>query len=165
MEIRSERPGDADAIRAVTSAAFRDAPHSSGTEAAIVDGLRDAGALAVSLVAIEDGEIVGHAAFSPVTIDSGPGRWFGLGPVSVRPDRQRRGIGGVLIRAGLERLRKSRAEGCVVLGDPAYYGRFGFRSDRGLRYRDLPGELFQKLAFVDGGAEGEVEYHPAFDAA
>lgn len=129
-----------------------------------MEALREAGALTVSLVAVEEGGIVGHAAFSPVTVGGAPGKWFGLGPVSVRPDRQRRGIGGALIRARLERLRDVGAEGCVVLGDPAYYGRFGFRSDPGLRYRDIPGELFQKLAFVDAEAQGAVEYHPAFDA-
>ncbi len=102
--IRPEREGDADTIRALTSEAFATAAHSSGTEAAIVDGLRADGALSVSLVAEEAGMIVGHAAFSPVTISGSPGNWMGLGPISVAPDRQRQGVGTALMRAGLERM-------------------------------------------------------------
>jgi len=93
LQIRPERPGDIDAIRALTTAAFKDAPFSSGTEAGIVDVLRADGALVVSLVAEEDGRVVGHVAFSPVRIDVAEGDWYGLGPVSVEPARQRRGIG------------------------------------------------------------------------
>jgi predicted N-acetyltransferase YhbS len=166
VEIRSETPEDVDAIRAVTIAAFRDVPHSSQTEAAIVDALRAAGALTISLVAVDEGEVVGHVAFSPVTIGSGAaGRWLGLGPVSVRPDRQRLGIGAALIQAGLARLREIGAEGCVVLGDPTYYGRFGFESDGRLRYPDVPTEYLQRIVFAGAGVEGEVEYHPGFDAS
>ena len=138
MEIRPERHEDVDAIRAVTISAFKDMPHSSQTEAAIVDALRTAGAMTISLVAIQDGEVVGHLAFSPVTLNGEANGWYGLGPVSVRPDRQRTGIGQTLILEGLGRLRQLDAQGCVVLGDPGYYGRFGFVSDPGLRYGDVP---------------------------
>ena len=162
MEIRDELARDTAAIAAVTAAAFSDAPHSSGTEAAIVEALREAGALTLSLMAVEAGEVVGHVAFSPVAIDGAAGRWFGLGPVSVRPDRQRRGIGDRLIRAGLERLREDGAEGCVVLGDPAYYRRFGFQSDPELRFGGVAAEYFQRLAFTGSAPKGEVAYHPAF---
>ncbi len=179
IEIRPERSDDADAIRAVTRAAFAGAAHSSGTEAAIIDALRAAGVLTVSLVALQNGAIVGHVAFSPVTIDGQAGAWFGLGPVSVQPDRQRAGVGQALIRQGLDRLKHLNAEGCVVLGDPAYYGRFGFKSDPALRYADVPPEYFQWLAFagamsagaMSAGAmsasampRGEVAYHPGFAA-
>lgn len=164
MIIRPEMAGDAPAIRAVTAAAFRDAPHSSGTEAAIVDALRDTGALTLSLVAERQGRIAGHVAFSPVTINRQAGRWFGLGPVSVEPAEQRRGIGKALIRDGLERLRDAGAEGCVVLGDPAYYRRFGFVSDPNLRYGDVPPEYFQHLSFTGSEPAGEIAYHPGFDA-
>jgi putative acetyltransferase len=163
MVIRPETADDASAIRAVTSAAFKGAPYSSGTEAAIIDALRNAGALMLSLVAEEQGRIVGHVAFSPVTINGKAGRWFGLGPVSVEPSEQRRGIGQALIRDGLERLRAAGAEGCVLLGDPAYYRRFGFVSDPKLRYGEVPPEYFQRLSFTGAEPEGEVAYHPGFD--
>lgn len=164
MVIRPETAEDAAAIRALTAAAFKGLPHSSGTEAAIVDALRDAGALTLSLVAEEQGRIIGHVAFSPVTINGEAGRWFGLGPVSVEPAMQRRGIGQALIREGLERLRSAVAEGCVLLGDPAYYRRFGFVSDPKLRYGDVPPEYFQRLSFNGAEPEGEVAYHAGFGA-
>jgi putative acetyltransferase len=165
MIIRPEIAEDAPAIRAVTAAAFKGAPYSSGTEAAIVDALRDAGALTLSLVAEEQGRIVGHVAFSPVTINGKAGGWFGLGPVSVEPAEQRRGIGQALIRDGLERLKSAGAEGCVLLGDPAYYGRFGFISDLRLRYGDVPPEYFQRLSFTGIEPEGEVAYHVGFNTS
>jgi putative acetyltransferase len=164
MEIRSERDGDAHAIRAVTTSAFLNAPHTSHTEAAIVDALRASGALAISLVAEDDGEVIGHVAFSPVTINGDANGWYGLGPVSVRPDRQRRGIGRALIREGLDRLRRIPARGLVVLGDPSYYVRFGFVSDPRLRYPNVPPEYFQSLAFGETVPQGEVSYHAAFEA-
>lgn len=169
MPIRLEQPGDADAIRALTTEAFATAPHSSGTEAAIVDGLRAAGALTLSLVAVEDdeksGEILGHVAFSPVTIDGAARGWFGLGPVSVRPGRQRGGIGSDLIREGLRRLRERGAAGCVLLGDPAYYGRFGFANDPALVLEGVPPDYFMRLGFGAELPAGTVRYHAAFDGA
>jgi putative acetyltransferase len=165
MPIRPEQPADAAAIRALTTEAFAAAPHSSGTEAAIIDGLRAAGALTLSLVAVEDSEIVGHVAFSPVTIDGAERGWFGLGPVSVRPDRQRGGVGSELIRDGLQRLREIGAGGCVLLGDPGYYGRFGFAADPALVLEGVPPEYFMRLAFGAGVPAGTVRYHAAFDGA
>ena len=166
VEIEEERAEDVAAIREVTAAAFAQAPHGSGTEAAIVEALREAGALSLSLVAREGSELVGHVAFSAVTIGSGAAsKWFGLGPVSVSPDRQRSGIGSALIEAGLERLREMGADGCVLVGDRAYYRRFGFEVDDGLRYGDLPPGLLQKLSFTGSEAVGEVRYHAAFDGA
>jgi putative acetyltransferase len=91
-------------------------------------------------------------------------RWYGLGPVSVRPDRQRKGIGQALIRDGLDRLKRMNAQGCVLVGDPGYYGRFGFVSDPRLRYRAAPSEYFQRLAFGEAVPTGEVAFHPGFDA-
>jgi predicted N-acetyltransferase YhbS len=164
-DIRAERPGDLDAIRGVTTAAFAGAAHSSGTEAAIVDAVRKAGALTISLVAVEGQEIVGHVAFSAVTIDARPGAWFGLGPVSVRPDRQGAGIGTALIESGLARLRATGAEGCVVLGDPRYYARFGFLCEPALRYPGVPAEYFQRILFKGPPPVGEVAYHPGFGGA
>lgn len=164
MQIRPEHPDDIDTIRRLTTAAFKEMPYSSGTEAAIVDALRSAGALVLSIVAVQDGEIVGHVAFSPVSINGEAKGWYGLGPVSVWPARQGKGIGQALIRDGLSRLKAMNAQGCVVLGDPAYYGRFGFTSDPDLRYGDAPPEYFQRLAFTDAVPKGEVTFHAGFDA-
>ena len=162
MEIRPERPGDEDAIGSLIGRAFAMAEHSDGTEAQIVERLRRAKALTVSLVAVEGSEIVGHAAFSPVTIEGGDSGWFGLGPVAVDPRRQGQGIGTHLINRGLERLRERGAAGCVVLGEPAYYGRFGFRADPCLIYAGPPPEYFQALPFDGNLPSGAVAYHPAF---
>jgi putative acetyltransferase len=163
MDIRPEAPEDADSIAKITDAAFKPMPH-AGSEARIVEALRRDGALAVSLVAEADGAAVGHVAFSPVRVDGREGPWFGLGPVSVRPDLQRQGLGSALIREGLRRLTELGAETCVVLGDPRYYGRFGFTHDPALTYRGFPmPEAFQRLVLRGEAPRGEVTYHSAFD--
>ncbi len=161
MQISSEMPHEHDAIFTVTQAAFKDHAHSRQTEGHIVDALRKAGALALSLVARQDGRVVGHVAFSPVTISDGTPRWYGLGPVSVAPAFQRQGIGDALIREGLARLKAMGAAGCVVLGEPDYYARFGFAVQPALTYPGVPPEYFMALAF-SGSACGQVSYHPAF---
>ncbi|WP_439816998.1 GNAT family N-acetyltransferase [Zavarzinia sp. CC-PAN008] len=165
ISIRTERPEDAAAISALTSAAFLNAPHSSHQEAAVVEALRAGGALALSLVADVRGAVAGHIAFSPVTIDGRDIGWFGLGPVSVDPAHQQGGIGLALVRQGLDTLRRNGAQGCVVLGDPAYYGRFGFRAVRGLVLPGPPAAFFQALALGGPMAQGTVAYYPAFAAA
>lgn len=165
MQIRQERPEDAKTIHALTDAAFKGMPFSDGTEARVIDGLRAAGALTLSLVAVQDGAIVGHVAFSPVTINGAAGDWCGLGPVSVWPDRQRSGIGQALIREGLRRLRSMGAGGCVLLGAPAYYARFGFENDPGLRHAGAPAWAFQCLTLIGPRPIGEVSFHPAFEVS
>jgi putative acetyltransferase len=162
VKIRPETMADAEPISALVEAAFATAEHSDGTEAMIVRHLRQARALAISLVAVDDEELVGHVALSPVTIDRGDLGWLGLGPVSVRPDWQGQGIGGGLIREALNRARKLGAKGCVVLGEPDYYGRFGFVADTRLRHPGPPAEYFQSLPFGKGSPAGEVAYHKAF---
>ena len=162
MKIRSEQPGDEVAIASVTKRAFALAEHSDGTEADIVERLRSADALSVSLVAVEGNDIVGYVAFSPVAIDGRDRGWFGLGPVAVDPARQRAGIGAQLVEQGLARLRRMNAKGCVVLGEPGYYGRFGFKADPRLTYPGPPPEYFQALPFGEGLLSGNVAYHPAF---
>lgn len=165
MVVRDEQPGDAAVIRAVTLAAFETMPFSQQTEAAIVDALRAADALSLSLVAVEDGEVIGHVAFSPITIDGAAAAgWFGVGPVSVRPDRQGRRIGTALMRTGLDRLRAAGAEGFVLVGDPAYYSRFGFEMARSLTYPGVPAEYFQVLKVTAAAPSGAVAFHPAFAA-
>ena len=146
------------------AAAVKGAPYSSGTEAGIVDALRADGALAVSLVAVLDGEVIGHVAFSPVGIDVAKGNWYGLGPVCVAPGHQRQGIGQALIAAGLEQLKALEASGCVVLGAPGFYGRFGFRSDPELRYGEAPAAYFQRLVFKGPPPSGQTRFHPSFEA-
>ena len=165
MQIRQERPEDATTIRALTDAAFKGMPFSDQTEAKVIDALRAAGALTLSLVATEGGEIIGHVAFSPVKINGEAGDWYGLGPVSVWPDHQRAGIGQALIREGLQRLQSMSAGGCVLLGDPAYYRRFGFEADPDLYYIGAPSWAFQRLTLNGSRPRGEVRFHPAFDAS
>lgn len=164
ITLRAERPDDIAAIHSVTRDAFREAEHSSGTEQYIVDALRDAGALSYSFVAEYGGRIVGHVAASPVTIDGDVSGWFGIGPLSVAPERQRQGIGAALMRAVLEALREAGAAGCVLLGDPAYYGRFGFTPAAPLVLPDVPPEYFQALTFRGERPAGVVRYHAGFDA-
>jgi putative acetyltransferase len=164
ITIRPETQMDGDAIDAVTIAAFLNAPHAGHTEQFIVRALRRAGALTVSLVAEVDGAIVGHVAASPVTISDGSAGWFGIGPVSVQPDHQGQGVGSKLMRSALDALREGGAEGCVVVGDPAYYGRFDFRADPRLVLPGLPAEYFQAIWFAPSSASGVVAYHEAFDA-
>ena len=162
MILRPERDGDIDAIRALTQTAFRTAPHADGTEHLIIDRLRAAGALTLSLVVEADGAVIGHVAFSPVTISDGSKGWYGLGPISVDPSRQGEGIGSRLVREGLERLRAMGAAGCVLLGDPAYYGRFGFAADPNRRLDGVPPEYFLHVAFSPVYGAGTVSYHPGF---
>lgn len=165
MIIRPENPTDIPAIRSLVTAAFRDAPHSDGNEANIVDALRIGGVLTVSLVAEEEGKIVGHVAFSPVAVNSQEFNWFGLGPVTVLAEKRRCGIGAALIQAGLKCLKELGARGCVVLGDPVYYRRFGFQRDIGLRFANVPSEYFQRLVINGEPPQGVVNYHPAFSAS
>jgi putative acetyltransferase len=167
MWIRTETQDDLDAIRQVIGEAFAEQPGNGRPEQRIVDGLREAGALTLSLVADIDGRIAGCIAFSPITISSLPGgegavAWFGLGPVAVLPRDQRHGVGKALVRAGLTELERLRAAGCVVLGEPRYYQQFGFRAGSGLRLANVPAEYFMALALDGATPQGEVRYHPAF---
>jgi putative acetyltransferase len=163
MLIRDEQEGDHASIADVTARAFDGAEHSDQTEPAIIERLRATNSLTISLVAVEGAALIGHVAFSPVTIDGAQGKWFGLGPVSVEPDRQSSGIGSALIREGLEQLRSKGAAGCVVLGDPAYYGRFGFERHESLRYEGAPPEYFMRLNLTaEKTPTGRVDYAPAF---
>lgn len=160
--IRTEQTGDITAIRRVVTTAFKPVPNSDGTEAAIVDMLRDTGAMTLSLVAIKGAEILGHVAFSAITIGGNDCAWFGLGPVAVLPDHQGTGIGSALVNAGLAMLKDQGAQGCVVLGNPAYYQRFGFCANPDLRFSGVPAQYFMALPFVDDAPGGEVIYHKAF---
>ncbi|SAK50354.1 GNAT family N-acetyltransferase [Caballeronia ptereochthonis] len=164
MTIRDEHAEDIDTITRLTTAAFEREEHSSHTEQFIVNALRRGKQLTVSLVAVENNEITGHVAVSPVTVSSGAPGWFGLGPISVWPDRQGQGIGSALMKAALSELQRLGGVGCVVLGDPGYYGRFGFKVHPGLELPGVPREYFQALSFGGELPTGTVQYHTAFEA-
>jgi putative acetyltransferase len=162
--IRSEMESDIQAIAEVTQAAFATCPYSHQTEQFILAALRAAGALSVSLVAELEGQVVGHVAFSPVTISDGNPHWYGVGPVSVLPRHQRQGIGSALLCEGFSRLQTPGARGCVLVGEPAYYQRFGFRNRPTLTLEGVPPQYFLALPFGDQIPTGAVVFHPAFSA-
>lgn len=162
--IRSETDTDISAIAEVTVAAFKTLEISNHTEQFIVEALRAAKALKVSLVAEVDGRVVGHIAFSPVAISDGTKNWYGLGPVSVLPEYQRRGIGKALIQEGLRRLKKLSAKGCCLVGHPQYYKKFGFDNVAGLVHEGVPQEVFFALSFDGKFPQGDVIFHEGFKA-
>jgi putative acetyltransferase len=162
--IRSETSADVSVIAEVTVAAFKTLAISNHTEQFIIAALRAAKALTVSLVAEVDGRVVGHIAFSPVTISDGSPNWYGLGPVSVLPEWQRRGIGRALIQEGISRLKDLGARGCCLVGHPEYYRRFGFQNIRGLIHEGVPEEVFFTLSLDGHIPQGFVEFHAGFKA-
>jgi putative acetyltransferase len=164
INIRLEKSSDIQSIHQVTVAAFLDAPHTDHTEQYIVKALRNSGALTISLVAEDSNQIIGHVAVSPVTISDGSQDWYGLGPISVNPNEQGKGIGSKLMRAALEELKKIKANGCVLLGDPNYYHRFGFEPKDGLLLPDVPLEYFQFLLLQGTHPKGTVAYDESFSA-
>jgi putative acetyltransferase len=164
LRIRDENTLDVEAITALTEAAFRHAPHTSHTEQHIVNALRRAGQLTLSLVAEQGGVVVGHVAVSPVTVSDGTPDWYGLGPISVLPELQGQSIGVSLMHAAMDGLRAHCAAGCVLVGDPAWYTRFGFHPVPGLVYPGIPPEYFMALPFGKSLPQGTVRYHAAFDA-
>ncbi|KYQ84081.1 GCN5 family acetyltransferase [Acinetobacter sp. NRRL B-65365] len=164
ISIRNEQPSDIPNIFELTQAAFKDIEYSSHTEQFIVNALRDSQQLTVSLVAEYEGQIIGHIAFSPVSISDGTTDWYGLGPVSVQPEFQNQGVGSQLIHIGLEKLKTLKAAGCVLLGDPEYYARFGFKAKPELVLQGVPAEYFQTLSFSEKMPHGDVVYAEAFNA-
>ena len=164
ITIRDETAADLSAIEAVTISAFLNAPHTNHTEQFIVSALRKAGLLTISLVADAEGTVIGHVAVSPVSISDGASGWFGLGPISIVPRHQRRGVGSRLVHEALRILREQGAAGCVLLGEPEYYRRFGFQADSNLILPDVPPEYFQAISFDSSRPHGTVSYHEAFKA-
>ena len=162
--IRAETDADIDAITEVTIAAFETLEISNHTEQFVIAALRAAQALTISLVAQVNGRVVGHIAFSPVTLSDGTRNWYGLGPVSVLPEYQRQGIGKALIREGLARLQEIRAQGCCLVGHPEYYGQFGFTNPPRLGHEGVPPEAFFALSFDGSMPQGTVTFHEAFTA-
>ena len=162
VAIRNETDADVGMITEVTVAAFKTLEISNQTEHFIVEALRAAKALTVSLVAELDGRVIGHIAFSPVTISDGTRNWYGLGPVSVLPEYQRKGIGKALITEGLSRLKELNAQGCCLVGHPDYYRKFGFKSMPGLVHQGVPQEVFLALSFYGHTPQGDVTFHEGF---
>jgi putative acetyltransferase len=162
--IRNETDADVSAISEVTVAAFKTLAISNHTEQFIIAALRAAGVLTLSLVAEMEGRVVGHIAFSPVTISDGTRNWYGLGPVSVLPAYQRQGVGKALIRDGLARLKAKNAHGCCLVGHPDYYRKFGFINMPGLVLEGVPPEVFFALSFDGQYPRGTVTFHDAFNA-
>jgi putative acetyltransferase len=162
MIIRHETTSDIETITQVTIAAFRTLPISNHTEQYIIKALRAAGALILSLVAEIDGRVVGHIAFSPVTISDGSKNWYGLGPVSVLPNYQRKGIGKSLIKEGLSLLKQLGGQGCALVGDPSYYKRFGFKNLPELVLEGVPLEVFMALSFNEKVLQGIIVFHEGF---
>lgn len=164
LHIRHETGADTDVVRDVVTQDFADVEYSDGSEPAIVDALGEADALTVSLVALEDQEVIGHVAASPVTIGDGTVDWAGIGPVTARPDRQGRGVCSALMEHILAALCDAGAAGAVLPGEPEFYSRFDFRPAEGLTYPGGPAEYFLALSFTDDPwPVGEVSYHPAFN--
>ena len=162
--IRIETDADVSAITEVTAAAFKTLEISHHTEQLIITALRAAKALTLSLVAEADGRVIGHIAFSPVSISDGTQNWYGLGPVSVLPAYQRQGIGKALIQEGLARLKDMNAQGCCLVGHPDYYRKFGFSNVSGLVLEGVPPEVFLVLSFDGRTLQGTVTFHEAFKA-
>lgn len=162
--IRPEAPGDEAAIYALVKQAFAPMPFSGGDEQDLVNALRDAGDLALSLVAVSpEGAVIGHVGFSPVTIGHQACNWFQMAPVSVTPELQHKGIGSTLIRAGIGQLRAEGAGGVAVVGNPVYYERFGFAVLDGLvpdSVHDLP--YFRAQVLAGETPQGTLRYAPAF---
>jgi len=167
MKIRFEDKNDLAAVEAVNVSAFE-----TPVEARLVNMLREQAQPVISLVADDNGEIVGHILFSAVVLDGHEGlKIAGLAPMAVVPGRQQQGIGSALVRAGLEECRKAGFGSVVVLGHPGYYPRFGFVQSNqfGIKSEyDVPPDVFMVLELVPGyldEAEGIIRYHDAFRAA
>ena len=179
VTIRQEQPGDVAAVRAINDAAF--APHTpqekeagESAEARILDSIRSVCPDVVSLVAVDAGRIVGHVFFSPVYVTTAGGavQGMGLAPMAVIPDRQRQGIGSLLVQAGIDAMRERRCPFVIVLGHPEYYPRFGFvpASQHGLtcQWDGVPDQAFMVLVLDErtmSSVTGVASYRDEFDQA
>jgi putative acetyltransferase len=162
LEIRVETETDHGPIRRLTETAFSGKPYAGGDEQDVIDNLRKACALTLSLVATDNSEVVGQATFSPAEISSNTGVWFALGPISVAPERQGERIGEQLIEAGIEHISKLGASGCILTGDPNYYSRHGFEVASEHCPANEPGEYFQLRMIGPERPIGTFRFHDAF---
>ncbi len=167
IEIRQEAPQDRDAVHHLNLAAFENGP-----EAGLVDALRSSCKKYLAFVALEDGAVVGHILFTPVTVDCSDATGMGLAPMAVLPSHQRKGIGSRLVRHGLDLLRRSGCPFVIVLGHPEFYPRFGFELASTYQlvsqWEGVPDEAFM-VAVLEGDAlpkkGGTARYRDEFDAA
>jgi putative acetyltransferase len=162
LQIRAAEPGHTAGISQLITAAFSGMPHADGDEAELVLELRAAGALPVSLVTLLDGVLVAYVAFSPARPADRSAGWYGLGPLAVLPGHQRKGIGSALLRRGLFKLKALGAAGCIVVGEPDYYRRFGFALAPGNAPATEPAEYFMLQSFGSTTPHGAIDFHPAF---
>lgn len=164
IHIREESDTDYQSISNVTKAAFEKVDISKQTEHFIIEALRSSKALTISLVAELNGQIVGHIAFSPVNISDGTKGWHGLGPLSVHPNYQNKGIGKALVLEGIEFLKRLNSNGCCLVGHPKYYTKFGFINCSELVHPGIPNEFFFVLPLKSNIPNGFVTFHDAFKA-
>jgi len=163
ITIRPERPGDEATIRAMVRRAFTGHPYSDGDEADVIDRLRADGDLLLSLVAEQDGSIIGQATYSPALLANGEKGWVVLGPVAVDPAHQGKGLGRELIEAGEAIMRERGMKGITVLGDPGIYARFGFAPDTPMWLAGELGWAFQVKSLGGPIPATEQRYVRAFD--
>jgi putative acetyltransferase len=162
VTIRPERVDDHVAIGDVIRSAFAGMPYADGDEAELVEALRRDNVLSVSLVAELGHTVVGQVAFSPAQASDGS-RWYALGPVAVLPAHQRAGIGSTLVRAGLQAIPELGASGCILVGDPAYYARFGFNLSPANAPAGEPSEFFMVKVLAGCQPKGPISFHAAFN--
>lgn len=162
MIIRHEKPSDIEMITEVIKAAFKSHPLSQQTGHFTISDLRDADALTISLVTEIYGRVVAHIAFSSVTISDGTTNWYGLGPVSVLPEFQGCRIGTAMVNKGLGLLKSFDSKGCVLIGLPTYFDRFGFKNHPQLIHEGVPQEIFVAKSLFGRVPRGSVEFHQAF---
>lgn len=166
MLLKNEQHKDIERISQIQYAAFKDHPiHAAGAEPVehlIVERLRKANALTLSILAEEKGEAVGHIAISPAVVGRSSQGWYLLGPVGVMPQHQGKGIGSTLIHEALGRMGNMGADGIVLVGDPAFYKRFGFKNVPGITYEGIPGQFILTLPFTNRNTEGAIVAHEAF---
>jgi putative acetyltransferase len=164
IQIRPEETADAGGIESVTLAAFAHHPFSHQTEQFIVRELRLARVLTLSMVAVMNGNIVGHIAYSPVSFEDGTPGWLGVGPLSVAPKLQRQGIGKALVERSLEIIRARAIHGCVLVGPSEYYNRFGFQAVGDIVHPGVPPQYVLSLLLAGPQPRGIVTFHKAFEA-
>ena len=162
--IRPEHADDYTAIYDVTKRAFAPMPFSDGDEQELIGRFRDAGVLALSLVAEKDGAVVGQITLTPALAADGSPGWFALGPIAVAPEFQSKKIGSKLMKAAIAWLGEQEAAGCVLVGNPAYYYRFGFEPYPVLAPKGEPAEYYQILPLRVQEPNVVVGFHPLFYA-
>ncbi len=162
ISIRPEITADHGAIHELTKRAFAPMPYAGGDEQDLINTLRAGGALTLSLVALDGNDVIGHIAFSPASAADGSPNWFALGPVSVAPERQSEGIGGMLIRDGIDRLKAINASGAILTGNPKYYERFGFLPFPQLAPECEPAQFFMILPLAVPEPISTMSFHPLF---